>query len=89
MAVAATTGGKERVKRLEFSVGDTFESFENLEANIKKNEQANFWRRDSRTIEAVKKRLNPTLKYYELKFCCIYGRQNFYQKKRDKNYFVS
>ena len=70
-----------------FSVGDSFESFDALQTNIKAHEQAHFvkfWKRDARTIEAAKKRLdrplNPALKYYELKFCCIHGGQNFKPK---------
>ena len=42
-----------------------------------------FWR-DARTIEAVQNRLNrtinPSLKYYELKYCCIHGGRVFKPK---------
>ena len=41
-----------------FSVGDSFESFDALQAKIKVYEQTQFWRRDSRTIEAARKRLD-------------------------------
>ena len=40
-----------------------------------------FWKREARTIEAARKRvsrdLNPDLKYYEIKYCCIHGGQKF------------
>ena len=84
----AAIAGEIEVQRtfipaVSFSVGDSFESFDALQTKIKAYEQAHyvqFWRRDSHTIEAAKKRLdrslNPALKYYEVKFCCIHGGQN-------------
>ena len=72
---------------VSFGVGDSFESFDALQTKIKVHEQARFvkfWKCDARTIEAAKKcldrPLNPALKYYELKFCCIHGGQNFKPK---------
>lgn len=69
---------------VSFALGDRFESFDGLQSLIKKYEQANFmqfWKRDARTVDAAKKRLdrplNPALKYYEVKFCCIHGGQTF------------
>jgi hypothetical protein len=73
--------------QLSFAVGDFFSTFDELEAKVKAYENAQFmkfWKRDSRTIEAAKKRLNkflkPELKYYELKYCCIHGGQAFKAK---------
>ena len=91
MAEAANVLGEvepvQPPKDVSFAVGDTFESFDALVTKIKAYQQAKFvqfWRRDARTIEAVKKRLdrylNPSLKYYELKFCCIHGGQAFKPK---------
>ena len=65
---------------IAFSVGDCFDSFSDLEEKLqafKAGKFVEFWRRDARTIEAVKNRLirtiKPSLKYYELKYCCIHG----------------
>ena len=67
-----------------FVVGDCFESFAKLEARVEKFENSHFvkfWKRDTRTIEAARKRMNrsikPELKYYEIKYCCIHGGQHF------------
>ena len=67
-----------------FVVGDCFESFAKLEARVEKFENSHFvkfWKRDTRTIEAARKRLNksinPELNYYEMKYCCIHGGQHF------------
>ncbi len=68
-----------------FTVGDEFPSLEELETALdkyKKKNYVDFWRRDSRTIAAAQKRgvnrpLNAELKYYEIKYCCIYGGQLF------------
>lgn len=67
-----------------FVVGDCFESFAKLEARMEKFERSHFvkfWKRDTRTIEAAKKRMDksikPELKYYEIKYCCIHGGQHF------------
>ena len=65
-------------------IGQTFKSYEELSAKIEAFEQSKFvqfWKRDARTIEAARKRmdrhLNPILKYYELKQCCIHWGQSF------------
>lgn len=67
-----------------FVVGDCFESLAKLEARVEKFENSHFvkfWKRDTRTIEAARKRLNksinPELNYYEIKYCCIHGGQHF------------
>ena len=67
-----------------FVVGDCFESFAKLEARVEKFENSHFVKfrkRDTRTVEAARKRMNksikPELKYYEIKYCCIHGGQHF------------
>lgn len=72
-----------------FIVGETFQSLAELERKVKSyedNKFVKFWRRDSRTIEAAKKRvarpLKADLKYYQLKFCCINGGQEFRPKSK-------
>ena len=50
---------------ISFSVGETFLAFEQLEAKIKSYEEQNyvkFWKRDCRTIEAARKRINWSLR---------------------------
>ena len=66
------------------AVGKKFGSFADLERTIRLYEERNFvkfWKREARTIEAAKKRIdrhmNPKLKYYELKYTCIHGGQKF------------
>ena len=70
-----------------FCVGDLFSTFQELDAKVRAYEKAHFaqfWKRDARTIEAAKKRLDkflkPELKYYEIKLCCIHGGQSFKSK---------
>jgi zinc finger SWIM domain-containing protein 3 len=70
-----------------FVIGDTFDTFENLEEKIKLYEDKNFvkfWKREAKTIVAAKKRvdrhLKPDLKYYQLRYCCINGGQGFRAK---------
>ena len=71
-----------------FSVGDTFDSLQEFESALKaykKEAYVEFWRRDSRTIEAARKKgvdrpLKAELQYYELKYCCIHGGQAFKPK---------
>ena len=72
---------------VSFSVGEAFDSYEALEKKLneyKKAKFVEFWKRDSRTIEVAKKRIDrymkPELKYYELRFCCIHGGQAFKPK---------
>lgn len=69
-----------------FTVGQKFESFEVLEGKIKEFEKECFvqlWKRDARTLEAARKRVDrcksmkADLKYYQMKYCCIHGGKNF------------
>ena len=67
-----------------FAIGDRFKTFEELESKLKSYEVATstkFWIRDSRTIEAARKRTNralsDSLKYYQVSFRCIHGGRKF------------
>ena len=67
-----------------FFVGQQFQMFEELERHLKLHEGHNFvqfWRRDSRTIEAAQRRVNKAisdeLKYYEITYRCIHGGKKF------------
>ena len=68
---------------VNFVVSDTFEEFEVALENFKKNNFVEFYRRDSRTIEAAHRRgtdrpLKAELKYYfELEYCCIHGKMEW------------
>ena len=69
------------------AVGKKFGSFADLERTIRLYEERNFvkfWKREARSIEAAKKRIdrhmNLKLKYYELKYTCIHGGQKFRPK---------
>ena len=70
MAQAAIAGDvnvevqQTSIHAVSFSVGNSFESFDALQTKIKAYEQVHhvqFWRRDSRTIEAAKKYLDRSL----------------------------
>ena len=70
-----------------FKVGDSFRTFEDIEKNVRAFENfhyVKFWKREARTVEAAKKRvnryLNPSMKYYQLKYTCIHGGQAFRPK---------
>ena len=72
---------------VSINVGDLFATFDELKTKVKAFENEHFvqfWKRDCRTIQSAKKRLNrflkPELKYYELKYCCIHGGQAFKAK---------
>ncbi len=78
--------------QVKFCVGDKFSTFKELESAVesyKKQHFVDLWRRDSRTIEASRKRgvdrpLKAELKYFELKYCCIHGGQRFVPRGRGK-----
>ena len=67
-----------------FTIGDKFQSLEQLEQKIKLFEESNYvqlWKREARTIEGAQKRiaryLKPELRYYQLKYCCVHGGKGF------------
>lgn len=80
MAEAAS----EEQAKVCINSGDLFSTYDELETKLKTYERQHFvqfWKRDARTVEAAKKRLDrfikPELKYYEIKYCCIHGGQSF------------
>ena len=66
---------------MDFSVGDTFSSYTQLEEKLKSYQSTNYvqmWKRDSRTIVTAQKRMpnrrfNPDIKYCELWYSCVHG----------------
>ena len=52
-----------------------------IEQKIKFFEENNYVKREARTISGVQKRvqryLNPELRYYQLKYCCVHGGKDF------------
>lgn len=89
--IGATNGGCEciasKADAPTFKVGDSFRTFDELEKSLKEFESfhyVKFWKRDARTVEAAKNRvnryINPRLKYYQLKYTCIHGGQVFRPK---------
>ena len=79
----------EDVKSEIISVGDKFSSKEEMVKRIQLYEDAifvKFWMRDARTIEnalekgRVERHLNPKLYYYQVKYTCIQGGQEFRPK---------
>lgn len=67
-----------------FKVGLRFTTYEELSEKINEYEKANMvklWKRDSRTVESVKKRLDrplcPNIKFYNITYSCIHGGRKF------------
>jgi len=90
-AVAVTDVDDAALDDVTFTVGELFESYDQLERKLEEYKQqkfVQFWKRDTRTIEAARKRLDKPLKtdlkYYEVKFCCIHGGQAFKPKGKGR-----
>lgn len=69
---------------MSFSVGERFRSFDELEEMLKRYEESTFtkfWKRDSRTVEAARRRMDRPLadciKDYEVSYRCIHGGRKF------------
>lgn len=69
---------------ISFTIGEIFNSVEEFEKKMeayKKQAFVEFYRRDSRTIAAARKRvdrpLKAELKYFDLKYCCVHGGRAF------------
>ena len=84
-AVTVTIGNEP--EEVTFSVNDVFNSFEELDKKIKQYEGkkvVQLWKRNSRTIEAARKRidrhLDKRIKYYELTYSCVHGGRKFRPK---------
>ena len=80
--------------RVSFHVGESFQSFQQLEVEVKRFEKATstkLWIRDSRTIESARKRtkrhLSDSLKYYQVSYRCIHGGRKF-KARGDGNRFT-
>lgn len=68
-------------------IGSRFESYDELISRLNaycKETKSRFWKRDARTIEASRLGtilrpvpINPVLRYYEVKFICIYSGTGF------------
>ena len=74
-----------------FSLGQVFDCFEALQAQLKKYESekyVKFWCRDSRTIQAAQKKINrplcEKLKYYEICYACVHGGKKFSSRSSGK-----
>ena len=72
------------VESIYFCVGETFRSYKGLEEKVKLYEQRSYcklWKRDSRTVEAARKRMSSHLaddiRYYEVTYGCIHGGRKF------------
>ena len=61
---------------------DDFSAFESTISQYQNNENVQFFKRDSHSLEAAKGRVsnqtfNPRIKYYEVTYHCIRGGKNF------------
>lgn len=69
---------------LSFHLGEMFDSYEELEQKLdrfSKHSLVHYWRRDSRTVSGAHMKtarpISERLKYYSVKYACIYGGQKF------------
>ena len=76
---------------VSFSLGERFQSFAELEEKLKRYEAltfTKFWKRDSRTVEAARRRMNRPLAdcivYYEVTYRCIHGGRKFKARGKGK-----
>lgn len=76
-----TTGDNDDVS---FRLGEMFDSYEELEQKLErcsKHSLVHYWRRDSRTVSGAHMKtarpISERLKYYSVKYACIYGGQKF------------
>lgn len=67
-----------------FHFGEMFDSYEELEQKldrVSKHNLVHYWRRDSRTVNGAHMKtarpISERLKYYSVKYACIYGGQKF------------
>lgn len=71
------------IVKLDVHVGDKFNSFKEFQTKLDETARANFVRfskRDSRTIEAakrkIKRHLKPDLEFYQLRYACFFSLKN-------------
>ncbi|KAG7196704.1 hypothetical protein KM043_016034 [Ampulex compressa] len=69
---------------VSFRLGEMFDSYEELEHKLEKFSKrslVHYWRRDSRTVSGAHMKtarpISERLKYYSVKYACIYGGQKF------------
>lgn len=69
---------------VSFHLGELFDSYEELEHKLErfsKRSLVHYWRRDSRTVNGAHMKtarpISERLKYYSVKYACIYGGQKF------------
>ncbi|XP_071561001.1 uncharacterized protein [Temnothorax nylanderi] len=69
---------------VSFRLGEMFDSYEELEHKldrVSKHTLVHYWRRDSRTVSGAHMKtarpISERLKYYSVKYACIYGGQKF------------
>ncbi|XP_011049643.1 PREDICTED: uncharacterized protein LOC105143206 isoform X1 [Acromyrmex echinatior] len=69
---------------MSFHLGEVFDSYEELEQKldrVSKHTLVHYWRRDSRTVSGAHMKtarpISERLKYYSVKYACIYGGQKF------------
>ena len=82
-AVIEPTAAEVRDSSCQFEVGEKFASFESFESKLERDKNvvfAEFRKRGWRTILGARKRgverpINPELKYYEVKYCHVFGSQ--------------
>lgn len=70
------------IVKLGLKVGDKFSSFKEWQTRLDEVSRANFvrfWKRDSRTIEAAKRKvrrpLKPELEFYQLRYSCFFAQK--------------
>ncbi|XP_015603769.1 uncharacterized protein LOC107271826 isoform X2 [Cephus cinctus] len=69
---------------VSFRLGEMFDSYEELEHKLERFSRrslVHYWRRDSRTVNGAHMKtarpISERLKYYSVKYACIYGGQKF------------
>ncbi|XP_012536581.1 uncharacterized protein LOC105836828 [Monomorium pharaonis] len=69
---------------VSFRLGEMFDSYEELEQKldrVSRHSLVHYWRRDSRTVSGAHMKtarpISERLKYYSVKYACIYGGQKF------------
>ena len=77
---------------MALSVGDTFQSYEELSERIREFDAQNhiqFYHRDSRTLQGAKKcapssveKANVSLKYFTIDLACLFGGKGYNAKEK-------
>ncbi|GAB0096547.1 uncharacterized protein DMENIID0001_120710 [Sergentomyia squamirostris] len=74
-----------------FQLGDTFNSYQELEERLEAHSRESFvtyWRRDTRTVKGAhrktSRRISKDLIYYSLRLACVFGGQKFLTRGQGK-----